>query len=153
MPLYSQGYSVARYLVAHGGRQKFLVYVGDGLRDENRACATQQHYGIKSLADLQSQWLDWVRKGSPALDVTKPCRPWLPSKIPKPSDRRERPAANLIHREAPPKPWQRTIRWPMRGPRRRASTSWRPRLRLRPTTWQRAAGVLPANRLKLRWLQ
>ena len=35
MPLYSQGYSLARYLVAQGGKHKFLEFIADGLRDEN----------------------------------------------------------------------------------------------------------------------
>ena len=53
MPLYSQGYSVARYLVAQGGRHKFLEYLGEGMRDDNWSRATQQYYGIGSLAVLQ----------------------------------------------------------------------------------------------------
>ncbi len=35
LPLYSQGYSLARYLVAQGGKHKFLAFIADGLRDEN----------------------------------------------------------------------------------------------------------------------
>jgi hypothetical protein len=69
MPLYSQGYSVARYLVAQGGKRKFLDFLGDGLRDENWQRATNKHYGYANLAVLQSNWLDWVRKGSPQIDV------------------------------------------------------------------------------------
>ena len=69
MPLYSQGYSVARYLVAQGGKRKFLDFLADGLQDENWTRALQAHYGVNSLATLQTQWLDWVRKGSPALDT------------------------------------------------------------------------------------
>ena len=41
MPLYSQGYSLARYLVAQGGKRKFLDFLADGLRDENWTRATQ----------------------------------------------------------------------------------------------------------------
>jgi hypothetical protein len=68
MPLYSEGYSVARFLIAQGGKQRFLEFVGDGLRDENWTRATREHYGATSLAALQNQWLDWVRQGSPKLD-------------------------------------------------------------------------------------
>ncbi|HEX3727707.1 MAG TPA: hypothetical protein VHV08_15740 [Pirellulales bacterium] len=67
MPLYSQGYSVARYLVAQGGRRKFLDFLADGMRDENWPRATQKHYGVTNLAVLQNNWLEWVRKGSPPL--------------------------------------------------------------------------------------
>jgi hypothetical protein len=69
LPLYSQGYSLARYLVAHGGKHKFLEFVADGLRDENWTRAVSAHYGVESLAALQTQWLDWVRKGSPHINV------------------------------------------------------------------------------------
>ncbi len=68
MPLYSQGYSLANFLIGHGGRQKFLTYLADGMRDENWRRATQQHYGYTSLGVLQTTWLDWVRRGSPPLN-------------------------------------------------------------------------------------
>jgi hypothetical protein len=67
MPLYSQGYSLARYLVAQGGRRKFLDYLSDGLRDENWTRATKQHYGFENLKTLQERWLAWVAQGSPPL--------------------------------------------------------------------------------------
>ena len=65
LPLYSQGYSVARYLIAQGGRRKFVGYVGDGLDTNDWAEATRRHYGFKNLSELQLTWLDWVRHGSP----------------------------------------------------------------------------------------
>lgn len=68
MPLYSQGYSVARYLIQQGGRRKFLDFVADGLRDENWPRAVRKFYGRDSLLALQNQWVDWVRRGSPQLD-------------------------------------------------------------------------------------
>lgn len=67
LPLYAQGFSLARYLIAQGGKRKFIEYVGDGMRGENWTAATQKHYGIKNLSQLQVTWLDWVRQGSPAL--------------------------------------------------------------------------------------
>ena len=33
LPLYAQGYSLARFLIDQGGRQKFLDFVGDGMKD------------------------------------------------------------------------------------------------------------------------
>jgi hypothetical protein len=102
MPLYSQGYSVARYLVAQGGKRKFLDYLGDGLRDENWTRATQQHYGIDSLAALQNNWLTWVRKGSPALDVAGDVPALVAVKTSAASSRPGRPETNLIHRESTP---------------------------------------------------
>ena len=67
LPLYSQGYSLARYFIAQGGKRKFIDYVGDGMKWNNWTRATQHHYGYSSLSDLQVTWLDWVRQGSPAL--------------------------------------------------------------------------------------
>jgi hypothetical protein len=98
MPLYSQGFSVARYLVAQGGKHKFLEFLADGLRDENWARATRQHYDISDLAALQNDWLNWVRKGSPALDAPKDGPALVAVKGPGPTDARVRPEANLIYR-------------------------------------------------------
>jgi len=65
LPLYSQGYSLARFLIAQGGRQRFVKYVGDGLDSNNWTGATKRHYGFKNLSELQLTWLDWVRHDSP----------------------------------------------------------------------------------------
>ncbi len=67
LPLYSQGYALARYLIAQGGKRKFVDYVGDGLKTNNWTHATRKHYGFESLSDLQVTWLDWVREGSPPI--------------------------------------------------------------------------------------
>ncbi len=71
LPLYSQGYSLARYLIAQGGKRKFVQYVGDGMRTRNWTQATRAHYGFRSLAELQQTWLQWVAVGSP-LDAARP---------------------------------------------------------------------------------
>lgn len=65
LPLYSQGYSLARYLIALGGRREFVKYIGDGMKSSNWTAATEKHYQMESLSDLQVTWLDWVRQGSP----------------------------------------------------------------------------------------
>ncbi len=67
LPLYSQGYSLARFLIAQGGKQRFVRYVGDGMKARNWTAATNEYYGYKSLSDLQVTWLDWVRRGCPAI--------------------------------------------------------------------------------------
>ncbi len=96
MPLYSQGYSLARYLIAAGGRQKFLNFLSDGMQDDNWARAMQRHYGYPNLAALQTNWLDWVRQGSPAIDKPQPGadEPLLAAA----GNRRPRPDSNLIYR-------------------------------------------------------
>lgn len=70
MPLYSQGYSLARYLIAQGGPRKFMTYVGDGLDSGNWTAVTERHYGHANLAQLQENWLEWVRQGSPHIEPT-----------------------------------------------------------------------------------
>jgi hypothetical protein len=69
LPLYAQGYSLARYLIAQGGRRKFIQYLGDGMRSEDWAAATRRHYGFADLHDLQVSWNDWVRQGSRRSDA------------------------------------------------------------------------------------
>jgi hypothetical protein len=71
LPLYSQGYSLARFFIEQGGKHKFIEYVGDGLKNENWSEITKKHYGYDNLAVLQDKWLDWVKQGSPTLDGGK----------------------------------------------------------------------------------
>ena len=70
IPLYAQGYSLARFLIEQGGRRKFMAFVGDGLKSDNWPSTTHKHYGFADLSDLQTQWLDWVKKGCPP--ISKP---------------------------------------------------------------------------------
>jgi len=64
LPLYAQGHSLARFLLAQGGKRKFVDYVGDGMKWNSWTKATQKHYGFQNLSELQVTWLDWVRHGS-----------------------------------------------------------------------------------------
>ena len=82
MPLYSQGYSLARFLMAQGGKRAFLDYISDGLRDENWSRATKQHYGFDNLRTLQDSWLAWVKQGSPDLNVGPKTAPLVAVKTP-----------------------------------------------------------------------
>jgi len=63
LPLYAQGYSVVRFMLAVGGKRKFVEFVGEGLKTNNWTVATRRHFGFESLAQLQTQWLEWVRQG------------------------------------------------------------------------------------------
>jgi len=67
LPLYAQGYSLARFLIEQGGRQKFIDFVGQGMKSDNWSADIKEHYGIENLADLQNRWLDWVKQGSPSI--------------------------------------------------------------------------------------
>lgn len=64
LPLYSQGFSLARFLISQGGKRKFIDYVGDGMKTNNWHAVTARHYGFSDLSDLQLSWVEWVRSGS-----------------------------------------------------------------------------------------
>jgi len=66
LPLYAQGYSLARFLIERGGRRRFVAFVGDGLAGEDWSGALGRHYGLPDVPRLQGLWLDWVRQGCPA---------------------------------------------------------------------------------------
>ncbi len=65
LPLYAQGYSLARYLIAAKGHKEFLNFVGDGMNSEDWTATLDQHYGFHDLGVLQTTWLEWVKQGSP----------------------------------------------------------------------------------------
>jgi len=69
LPLYSQGYSLARYLIERGGRHKYVNFVADGLAGDDWAGALRKHYGVPGVAQMQTVWLDWVKQGCPAPPV------------------------------------------------------------------------------------
>lgn len=66
LPLYSQGYSLARYLIERGGRRRYVAFVGEGLASENWSAALDHHYAVSDVSRLQTVWLDWVKRGCPA---------------------------------------------------------------------------------------
>lgn len=70
LPLYAQGYSLARYLIERGGRRKYVDFVGHGLASGNWSEALQRFYGIADASQMQLVWLDWVRQGCPAPPAT-----------------------------------------------------------------------------------
>ncbi len=67
LPLYAQGYSLARFFIQQGGRHKFIAFLGQGMRNDQWATAVRDHYGFNSLGELQNSWLKWVGQGSPTL--------------------------------------------------------------------------------------
>ena len=66
LPLYSQGYSLARYLIERGGGQRYIDFVGNGLATSDWPQSLSQHYGINDISNLQTIWLEWVKRGCPA---------------------------------------------------------------------------------------
>jgi len=71
LPLYAQGYSLARFLIMKKGKHHFVNYVAKGLQNESRMhelrawdSATNEFYQFDDLSDLQIDWLRWVKDGS-----------------------------------------------------------------------------------------
>lgn len=71
LPLYAQGYSVAKFLIAQGGHQQFVQLIERGLQNERTLPVTvawdqamRETYGYQDLSDLQLDWLAWVGGGS-----------------------------------------------------------------------------------------
>ena len=71
LPLYAQGYSVAKYLIMEKGRRHFLDFVNAGMEMERPGrelvawnMATKQYYGYEDLSELQVRWERWVAEGS-----------------------------------------------------------------------------------------
>ncbi|MEL7500284.1 MAG: hypothetical protein AAFN77_21995 [Planctomycetota bacterium] len=78
LPLYAQGYSLAKFLIFQKGRRHFLDFVNTGMQYEsNRDAltawddATQEYYNFEDLSELQIAWLRWVKSGSQQADVAK----------------------------------------------------------------------------------
>lgn len=99
LPLYAQGHSLATFLMAQGGKRKFLRFVKDGLDGDNWAAATRDHYGFKNLGELQTDWLDWVRRGSPLPIADRPAPDSATGRLVSHDARQPAPRADLVYHE------------------------------------------------------
>jgi hypothetical protein len=99
LPLYAQGHSLATFLVAQGGKRKFLLYVKQGLTTDDWTTATQTHYQFANLGKLQTAWLDWVRRGSPLPPEGAEAEESNIKLVAVKNPKQHRPAGDLVHRE------------------------------------------------------
>ena len=97
MPLYAQGYSLAEYMIQHGGRRKYVQFLDDALANNQWSAAVQRHYGMTDLAALQNTWLTWVRDGFPEPAATATAVAAAAPKRSAADGRRPRPAPNLVY--------------------------------------------------------
>lgn len=100
LPLYAQGHSLATFLVAQGGKRKFLQYVKEGLVTDDWTTATTTHYRFASLGKLQTAWLDWVRHGSPLPLETPDDQDSNLQLVSAKSGKQPRPGGDLVYRES-----------------------------------------------------
>lgn len=61
--VYAQGYSVTQFLIDRGGRQKFLEFVGQGMRGDGRnwEAAVREVYGFNTVNELEEMWIDSLK--------------------------------------------------------------------------------------------
>ena len=59
--LYTQGYSVARFLVERKDRATFLSFVNAGMKDGWDAAATRC-YEFDTVSELEKSWIEWFHK-------------------------------------------------------------------------------------------
>lgn len=84
LPLYAQGYSLAKFLIFQKGRRHFLDFVARGLEYEELVAqgrmastlgawntATNEFYNFDDLSNLQIAWQSWVQDGSQKNDIAK----------------------------------------------------------------------------------
>ncbi len=74
LPMYAQGYSVCRFLIAQSGPQPFIEFLQSYYDTGSWTDNVRRVYGYESLAELQTQWLGWVKSGGGPVDdfVAKP---------------------------------------------------------------------------------
>jgi hypothetical protein len=65
MALYAQGYSVTNFLVGQSNRQVFLAFVAQGMQNNgnNWDAALRTHYRYRSVEELESAWVQYLRNG------------------------------------------------------------------------------------------
>lgn len=68
MPFYAQSYTAAEYLIARGGRKRYIAFVEMGIQTNDWSKALQQYYGYENLAQFQNVWLTWVSNQFPTID-------------------------------------------------------------------------------------
>jgi hypothetical protein len=67
LPLYSQGYSLSRFLIEQQGKRAFVKFMERGMARGDWLRAIEVQYGYSSFTELQYTWLEWVKEGSPVL--------------------------------------------------------------------------------------
>ena len=72
MPFYSQGNSIAEFLIGQGGHRRFAAFAKSGMDSENWNVAVREFYGYSDLGDLQTIWIQWVGAGFPDVSEYEP---------------------------------------------------------------------------------
>jgi hypothetical protein len=65
MPLYTQGYALAEFLIQRDGRRKYVEFLTAGLKNGQWSSEIRRYYGFADLSDLQATWSTWIAQGFP----------------------------------------------------------------------------------------
>ncbi len=68
MPFYAQSFTSAEFLIARGGKQRYVAFVQEGINTDDWSGALRKYYGYQDLGTFQNVWLSWVGNGFPQLN-------------------------------------------------------------------------------------
>lgn len=68
MPFYAQSYTAAEYLIARGGRKRYVAFVENGINNNDWSGALRKYYGYPNLGEFQNVWVNWVGRGYPVVE-------------------------------------------------------------------------------------
>lgn len=63
MPLYTQGYALAEFLIERSGRREYVEFLTAGLENGQWSTEVRNHYKLGDLGELQNVWSAWVARG------------------------------------------------------------------------------------------
>lgn len=66
---YALAVSLTEMLLAQGGKAKFLEF-GRTASREGTQRALERHYSIREMAQLETQWQNWVRRAAPGVQLS-----------------------------------------------------------------------------------
>lgn len=65
MPLYTQGYALAEFLIQRNGRRTYVDFLTAALESGQWSPEIHRYYGFDDLSDLQATWYTWIAEGFP----------------------------------------------------------------------------------------
>lgn len=66
LALYAEGYSLADFLVQHGGKVRYLQFLEDA-HQHGWEAAINRHYKLSTVDQLEKSWDQWLLAGSPRI--------------------------------------------------------------------------------------
>lgn len=70
LTLYAEGYSLVDFLMQHGDKRKYLSFLRSAFAGTWEK-ALEQHYGFRTIDELEKEWDGWMVAGSPRLNLPR----------------------------------------------------------------------------------